>query len=76
MSQDKIALVLDKAVGITKRTLAADEPVKLSGFDSFVMKDVPFRLFYYLCLSHLYFLDVDQFIGDGVNCQARGRVNL
>lgn len=46
MSQDKITLVLDKAVEITKRTLATGEPVKWSGFGSFVMKDVPPRLFY------------------------------
>ena len=46
MSQDKITLILDKAVEITKRTLATGEPVKWSGFGSFVMKDVPPRLFY------------------------------
>ncbi len=46
MSQDKIALILDKAVEITKRTLARGEPVKWSGFGSFVLKDVPPRLFY------------------------------
>lgn len=46
MSQDKIALVLDKAVEITKRTLATGEPVKWSGFGSFVLKDVPPRFFY------------------------------
>lgn len=46
MSQEKIALVLDKAVEITKRALASGEPVKWSGFGSFVMKDVPPRLFY------------------------------
>ena len=46
MSQDKITLVLDKAVEITKRTLATGEPVKWAGFGSFVMKDVPPRLFY------------------------------
>lgn len=46
MSQDKIALVLDKTVEITKRTLASGEPVKWAGFGSFVMKDVPPRLFY------------------------------
>ena len=46
MSQEKIALVLDKAVEITRRTLVLGEPVKWSGFGSFVMKDVPPRLFY------------------------------
>lgn len=35
MSQEKIALVLDKAVEITKRTLPTGEPVKWSGFGSF-----------------------------------------
>ena len=39
MSQEKIALVLDKAVEITKRTLATGEPVKWSGFGSFVLKN-------------------------------------
>ena len=41
MSQDKITLILDKAVEITKRTLATGEPVKWSGFGSFVLKNVP-----------------------------------
>lgn len=46
LSQDKIALVLDKAVEITKRTLAAGEPVKWAGFGSFVVKNIPPRRFY------------------------------
>lgn len=46
VSQDKITLVLDKAVEITKRTLAAGEPVKWAGFGSFVVKDIPPRRFY------------------------------
>ena len=46
MSQDKITMVLDKAVEITKRTLATGESVKWAGFGSFIMKDVPPRLFY------------------------------
>ena len=46
ISQEKITLVLDKAVEITKRTLAVGESVKWSRFGSFVMKDVPSRLFY------------------------------
>lgn len=41
ISQDKITLILDKAVEITKRTLADGKPVKWAGFGSFVMKDVP-----------------------------------
>lgn len=46
LSQDKIALILDKAVEVAKRTLAAGEPVKWSGFGSFVVKDIPPRRFY------------------------------
>ena len=46
MSQDRIALILDKAVEITKRTLAIGEPVRWSGFGSFVVKDIPPRRFY------------------------------
>lgn len=46
VSQDRIARILDKAVEITKRTLASGEPVKWSGFGSFVVKDIPPRRFY------------------------------
>lgn len=46
MSQDKITLVLDKAVEIIKHTLDAGEPVKWAGFGSFVMKDVPSKRLY------------------------------
>ena len=46
LSQDKIALVLDKAVEIVKRTLATGELVKWTGFGSFVVKDIPPRRFY------------------------------
>lgn len=46
MSQDKIAMVLDKAVEIAKRTLAVGEPVKWSGFGSFVVKDIPPKRLY------------------------------
>lgn len=46
MSQNKIALILDKAVEITKRTLASGEPVKWSGFGTLAVKDVPPRRFY------------------------------
>ena len=38
LSQDKITLVLDKAVEITKRTLASGASVKWFGCCSFVMK--------------------------------------
>ena len=44
--QDRIALILDKAVEIAKCTLAVGEPVKWSGFGSFVVKDIPPRRFY------------------------------
>lgn len=46
MSQDKITLVLDKAVEIIKHTLDAGEPVKWAGFGSFVMKDIPSKRLY------------------------------
>lgn len=46
VSQDKITLVLDKAVEVAKRTLATGEPVKWAGFGSFVMKDVPSKRLY------------------------------
>lgn len=46
MSQDKITLVLDKAVEITKRTLANGESVKWAEFGSFVMKNIPPRRYY------------------------------
>lgn len=46
LSQDKIALVLDKAVEIAKRTLASGEPMRWTGFGSFVVKDIPPRRFY------------------------------
>lgn len=46
MSQEKITLILDKAVEITKRTLAEGEPVKWAGFGSFVMKDIPSKRLY------------------------------
>lgn len=45
-SQDKITLVLDKAVEITKRTLATGESVKWAGFGSFVVKDIPSKRLY------------------------------
>lgn len=46
VSQDKITLVLAKAVEVAKRTLATGEPVKWAGFGSFVMKDVPSKRLY------------------------------
>lgn len=46
ISQEKITLVLDKAVEITKRTLASGEPVKWAGFGSFVVKEIPSKRLY------------------------------
>ncbi len=43
MSQDKITLILNKAVEITKHTLATGEPVKWAGFGSFVTKGMIIR---------------------------------
>lgn len=40
MSQEKITLVLDKTIEITKRTLATGEPVKWSGFGSLTIKEI------------------------------------
>lgn len=46
VSQDKIALILDTAVEVMKRTLESGESVKWAGFGSLVVKDVPPRRFY------------------------------
>lgn len=46
MSQDKVALVLNKTVEIIKHTLDAGEPVKWAGFGSFVVKDIPSKRLY------------------------------
>lgn len=46
MSQEKIAMVLDKAVEIAKRTLATGESMKWAGFGSFVVKDIPPKQLY------------------------------
>lgn len=46
ISQEKIALVLDKAIEITKRTLVSGEPVKWAGFGSLVVKDIPSKRLY------------------------------
>ena len=45
VSQDRIALILGKAVEITKRTLATGEPVKWSGFGTLMVRDIPPRRF-------------------------------
>ena len=46
ISQEKITLVLDKAVEITKRTLATGESMKWAGFGSFAVKDIPSKRLY------------------------------
>lgn len=46
VAQDKIALILDKAVEVMKRTLESGGSVKWAGFGSLVVKDVPPRRFY------------------------------
>ena len=46
ISQKKRTLVLDKAVEITKRTLATGESMKWSGFGSFVAKDISSKRLY------------------------------
>ena len=40
MSQEKVALVLDKTVEIIQRTLDTGEPVKWSGFGSLGIKEI------------------------------------
>ena len=46
MSQDKVALVLNKTIEIIKHTLDTGEPVKWAGFGSFVIKDIPSKRLY------------------------------
>lgn len=46
VSQDKIALILDTAIDVMKRTFSEEEPVKWAGFGSLVVKDVPPRRIY------------------------------
>lgn len=46
ISQEKVSLVLDKAIEIIQRTLDTGEPVKWSGFGSLVIKEIlPKRLY-------------------------------
>lgn len=46
LSQEKVAMILNKAVEVTKRTLESGEPVKWSGFGSLVIKEIlPKRLY-------------------------------
>lgn len=46
ISQERITLVLNTAVEVVRRTLDSGEPVKWTGFGSFVVKDIPPRRFY------------------------------
>lgn len=46
VSQERIALILNTAVSVIKRTLDTGEPVKWAGFGSFVMKDIPSKRLY------------------------------
>ena len=46
MSQDKVALVINKTIEIIKHTLDTGEPVKWAGFGSFVIKDIPSKRLY------------------------------
>ena len=47
VSQEKIALILDTAVEVMKRTLESGEPVKWAGFGSLIVKGVPLQQFYF-----------------------------
>ena len=46
VSQAKVAMILDTAVTVVKRTLATGESVKWAGFGSFVVKDIPSKRLY------------------------------
>jgi len=46
VSQDKITLILDKAVEVAKRTLASGEPVRWTGFGTLTVKDIPPKRLY------------------------------
>lgn len=46
VSQERITLILNTAVSVINRTLDTGEPVKWSGFGSFVMKDIPSKRLY------------------------------
>lgn len=54
VSQDKIQLILDKAVEITKRTLEAGESVKWTGFGSLSIKEIlPKKLYSPMLEKHI-----------------------
>ena len=46
LSQDKITMVLDKAVEVAKRTLEVGEPVRWSGFGTLTVKEIPPKRLY------------------------------
>ena len=46
VSQEKIAVILDTAVSVVKRTLDVGEPVKWSGFVTLTVKEIPPKRLY------------------------------
>ena len=54
VSQEKIALILDTAVEIMKRTLESGESVKWAGFGSLIVKDVPPQQFHFPKIERMY----------------------
>ncbi|WP_148467783.1 HU family DNA-binding protein [uncultured Alistipes sp.] len=46
VSQEKIAVILDTAVSVVKRTLDVGEPVKWSGFGTLTVKEIPPKRLY------------------------------
>ncbi|MFV0327250.1 MAG: HU family DNA-binding protein [Bacteroides xylanisolvens] len=46
VSQAKVAMILDTAITVIRRTLATGESVKWAGFGSFVVKDIPSKRLY------------------------------
>lgn len=46
VSQEKIAMILDSAVSVVRRTLEARESVKWSGFGTLTVKEIPPRRLY------------------------------
>lgn len=54
VSQEKITMILDKAVEIMKRMLEFGEPVKWAGFGSLIVKDVPPQQFHFPKIERMY----------------------
>lgn len=46
VSQEKIAVILDTAVTVVKRTLDVGKPVKWSGFGTLTVREIPPRRLY------------------------------